>query len=104
MREVIQGLIDAEREARSIVQSARAEAEGIVVDAEKRARSLTAEARQAVAAEAAQLIAAAVESAQQEKKKRLERAAAEIQNQVRMDEATRNRLADAVVRCVCGQR
>ena len=103
MREVIQGLLAAEGEARSLVQSARAEADGLVSDAEKRARDLAAESRQAARAEAAQTIASAVAAAQREKKQRLEQAAAEIQSQVCMDEAMRNRYADAVVRCICGQ-
>jgi vacuolar-type H+-ATPase subunit H len=103
MREVIQGLIEAESEARSIVQLAREEADGLVSEARQRARDLVAQSRQAARAEAAQTIEAAVAAAQQEKMKQLERAATEIQIQVRMDEATRGRLADAVVRCVIGQ-
>ncbi len=103
MREVIQGLIEAEGEARGIVQSARAEADALVSEAEKRAQRLAAQARLTARAEAAQTIQTAVEAAQAEKIKRLETATFEIQSQVRMDEATRNRLADAVVRCLSGQ-
>lgn len=103
MREVIQSLIEAEGEAQGIVQSAREEAEGLVSDAEKRALDLVTKARLAVRAEAAQTIETAVEAAQKEKRKRLKQAAAQIQGQVRMDEAMLNRLVDAVVRCVCGQ-
>jgi vacuolar-type H+-ATPase subunit H len=103
MREVIQGLLEAEAEARHMVESARQEADALVADAEKRCRELAAEARQAARAEAVQTIDAAVEAAQLEKSKQLEKAAADIDRQTRIDEATRERLAQAVVRCLCGE-
>lgn len=103
MREVILGLIEAEGEARGLVQSARAEADVLVSEAEKGARSLAARARQAACAEAAQTIETAVKAARLEKAKRLEAAVLGIQNQVRLDEATCGRLAEAVAHCVCGQ-
>lgn len=103
MREVIQGLIETEREARGLVQSARAEADGLVADAEKRAQDLLARAREEARAEAASAIETAVKAARQEKAKRLQDAAVEVERQVRMDEALRAQLVDAVVRCVLGQ-
>jgi vacuolar-type H+-ATPase subunit H len=103
MHEVIQGLIEAEGEARAIVQRARAEADRLVADAQQRAHDGGVRARQETRAQAAETIETAVEGAGQEKCKRLEQARAEIQCQVQMTEARRDRLADAVVRCVCGQ-
>jgi vacuolar-type H+-ATPase subunit H len=103
MREVIQGLIEAEAEARHIVESARQEADALLSDAEKRAREVAAQARQAARAEAARTIDTAVEAAQQEKRKQLEKAAAEIDHEARIDDATLERLAQAVVRCVCSE-
>ncbi len=103
MREVIQSLLEAEGEARGIVRSAREGADHLVSDARKQAQDRLAQARQAARAEAARTIETAVEAAQAEKKKRLERASTAIQSQVCMDEATRNRFADAVVRCVRGR-
>lgn len=83
--------------------NARAEADRLVADAQQRAHDWGVRARQESGAQAAQAIEKAVEGAGQEKCKRLERARAEIQGEVQMTEAMRDRLADAVVRCVCGQ-
>ncbi len=104
MREVIQGLVEAEGEARRIVQAARAEADRLVSAAEQRALAMAATARREARAQAIQTIEAAVKAAQEEKRKRLEQAAAEVQSQVRMDEAVHDRFVEAVVRCVCGQQ
>jgi vacuolar-type H+-ATPase subunit H len=101
MREVIEGLLVAEREARGIVQAARAEADGLVADAKKRAGDLLAQVHEETRADASQTIEHAVEVARQEKARRLQQVTVEIQSQVRMDEVLRAQLVDAVVRCVC---
>jgi len=101
MREVMLGLIDAEREARGMVDAARAEGERVVSRAEQSAREMAALARQEIRAEAAQVIETAVESARREKRERMEKAALEINNQVLMDEETRNSVVEEVVRSVC---
>ncbi len=103
MREVIQGLIAAEGEARCLVHSAREAADHLVADAEQRAQDVLARTRQETHAEAASAIETAVEAARQERAKRLQTAANEIDRDVRMEDAMRDRLVDAVVRCVCGQ-
>lgn len=101
MREVIEGLLAAEREARGIVQAARTEADGLVADAKKRARDMLVHAHEDARADASQTIETGVELARQEKASRLRQVTDEIQSQVRMDEALRAQLVDAVVRCVC---
>lgn len=101
MREVIQGLLEAEGEARRIVQSAREAAVELVAEAMKCARESVEQARHAARAEAAQAILTAVQAAQKERQQRLQNAKVEIERQVCMDEATCSRLADAVVRCIC---
>ena len=103
MREVIRGLIEAEGEARAIVQAARGEADGLRSEAKKRAQEMLAQAQQAARVEAARTLDLAMEVAEQERQKRLERATAAIQSQVQLDETARDRFADAVVRCICGQ-
>ena len=70
MREVIQGLIETEREARGIAQSARVTADALVADAEKRAQDLVARAREEVRAEAASAIETAVSAARRRRVRR----------------------------------
>ena len=104
MREVIRGLVEAEGEARRIVQSTRAEAEVSVSEAEKRAQDILFGARADSKSAAEKEIDVAVEEARREKQKRLEKAAAQMEAQVRLDGATEQCAVDAIIRCVCGCR
>jgi vacuolar-type H+-ATPase subunit H len=101
MREVIQGLVEAEREARGISQSAREEAERIVAEAKRHAHELIARNHEAARADMACSIEKAVQAAQLEKREALENVATKIQRDVRMDEVTQERLVEAVVQCIC---
>lgn len=102
MRDVIQKIITTEADARQRVQSAKAEAERILTGARKRADELKAAARQMARLDVDKLMAAALQTAEAERQERLNRAAAEIQTQVKIDKATAGQAAEAVVRCVCG--
>lgn len=102
MHAVIQDLIEAEGQARGVVEAARAEADRLVAEAEHRARERLAQTRRDSTAEAAGAVAAAIEAAEREKTLRLDQAAADIERRFQLDDATRERLADAVVRCICG--
>ena len=101
MREVIQSLLEAEREARGIAQAARDEAARWVAEAERQAQTLLAEARQAARDEAARTISAALDAGREEHQRRLDSAVADIRAEVHLDELTQDRFAEAVVRCVC---
>jgi len=102
MREVVQKVIEAEGAAKEILAQARTEAERLLADAQRQAREnadkVTGETRR----EAQQEIDAAVQKAEAEKQAQLTHADAELDQQVRLDEALKQRLVAAAVACVCG--
>ncbi len=102
MRDVIQKIMATETEARQRVQAAKAEAERILSEARKRAQELVAAARQTARLDVEKMLATTLKTTEAEKKERLAHAAAEIETQVRVDEATVRAAADAATRCVCG--
>jgi vacuolar-type H+-ATPase subunit H len=101
MRDVIQKIIAAEKEARLIVEKAKAEADHILSDAKKRGQDLGERSRQQAFIEAEKIVEAAVETAEREKRHRLVEAAAEIEKQIQLEPATREWAVTEVVRCVC---
>lgn len=103
MRDVIQKIISVEGEARLTVEDARAEAERIMSDAQKKGHDLVEQARQKALIEAKKVVDDSVEAATQNKQRQLARSAAEIENQIRLDPATRQWAVEGVVRCVCKQ-
>ncbi len=88
MREVIQGLIEAEGEAKQLVESARQEADRLVAEAQRRAQGLLAQARTEARVQA-------------EKKRCLEKAELETREAAQLDAATRDQIVRAVVDAVC---
>jgi vacuolar-type H+-ATPase subunit H len=102
MREVIQQLIEAEGEAKRLVESAHREAERLVGKAEAEAQATLTRVRAEVRVQAGQLVQAAVEHACAEKKQRLEEAHLQIQTELQLDPDTRSQLVQAVVEFVCG--
>ena len=104
MRELIQNLVEAETEAKSIVANARAEAVRVTEAAQKEAQDLVVRSRRETRTEAEAVINAAVEEAGRQKLERLARAKVGIENRARFDEPTTHRLVEAVVRCVCSGR
>lgn len=101
MRELIQRLVEAETEAKGIVATARGEAGRIIEAAQKEAQELTARSRRETRSEAEAMIITAAAEAGRAKQECLAQAKTEIENRVRLDEATTRRLVEAVVR-VCG--
>lgn len=103
MREVIQALLDAEAEAKRVVEQARVEAERIVSDARKQAAEMETSAAQQIRAEAGQRIERAAESARAEKQKRLAAEQARIKEEFRPGPATLEVIVKAAVDCICGR-
>lgn len=101
MRDVIQKIIATESEAKLTVEAARAEADRISSDAQKKGHDVVEQARQEALIEAGRIVDAAVEAAELEKQYRLTDAAAEIESQIQLEPASRKKVAEAVVRCVC---
>ncbi len=104
MREVIQKVLEAEAEAKRLVEAAKAEADRLVSQAQQESQEFVARAREEARAEAGRLLDAATRQAEQEKRERLDRAAADIETQIQLDEETRQRAVEAALRCVCGSR
>lgn len=102
MHDVIQKVIAAEAEAKHIVEAGRSERDRILSDAQQRAEGVVGQACREARADAGKMIESAVQEAEREKQECLARAAAEIEAQIRLDEATRQRAVEAIVRCVCG--
>ncbi|MDD3846735.1 MAG: hypothetical protein PHC90_10290 [Syntrophorhabdaceae bacterium] len=101
MRDMIQKIVATEAQGKAAVEEAKAKADRILAEARKKAQDIAARARQEAGAEADSIVAAAVEAAQKEKDKRLAQVAARIENQVKIDEAARKRVVEAIVRCIC---
>ncbi|MBU6398976.1 MAG: ATP synthase F0 subunit B [Verrucomicrobia bacterium] len=103
MHEVIQQVLAAEAEAKRLVEQAKADAERLRLAARSQSQTLIAQARQEARAEAERLVSQGRQRAEDEKRRRLTQAKAEIEAQVRIDGATRQCVAVAVVRCLCRQ-
>ena len=104
MREVIQQVIAAEEEAKSILAKARSERDLTMADAQRQARGLMEQASQEARIESEKMLAAAQQAADRERQQRLSRSTDEIETQVRIEDATMQCAARAVVQCVCGKR
>ena len=104
MREVIQRVVEAEAEGRRFVAAARAEAERLRAEAQGQARELLERTQAEVRVAAAQLVATTVEEAEREKQEKIAQATPTIAAAVRLDGGTRQRLVDAIIRCVTGRR
>lgn len=102
MRDVIQGVIEAEGEARRIVEAAHQEEERLIGAAQAQAQATLARAREEIRVQAETIIQSDVQQAQVEKKRRLEKAEFEIRGTMQLDAPTRDQIVDAVVQCVYG--
>ncbi len=85
-----------------MVEAAKAEAERLVSSAQKEAQDLLARTRQEVRVEGQQLLEAAIKTAEEEKRKRLAKFAAELEAQLVLDQNSRQQAVAEVIRCVCG--
>ena len=102
MRDVVQKVIATESEARGIVETARAEADRILSEARKKGQDTVEQARQAAFAEAGRIVETAVAEAEREKQGLLVQAAAEIERDIRLNEADSEWAIEGVIGCVCG--
>lgn len=102
MREIIQMVIETEAEAKRIVEAAREEAERLLLDVRSQRQNLLDRARQEARLAAEKTLEGATQEAGQEKQVRLAWAAAEIETQIGLDEATKQCAVEGVLRWVCG--
>lgn len=79
MKDTLEKMVQAEREAESIVNEAEAEARRQVDDAQRRAAGIREEAKANAHAEAQKIMEEAVESAQNRKRQRLDEIRAQLE-------------------------
>lgn len=102
MRDVIQKVLEAEKQARELVESARTEAAATLAAARKQAEERQRESAERTEAEAQHMAAVAVAAARQQQRDLLARAEAGLARRLKLEDAVRREAVDAVVRCVCG--
>ena len=103
MQNVIHGVMEAEKEARRILQDAQTEAERLIGAARQQAKANEDQARIDVRRTADTLIENSVKAAENEKAEQLVRAVSEMESSVRIDDSVRRCAVNAVVECVAGK-
>jgi vacuolar-type H+-ATPase subunit H len=94
--------MEAEGEAKRILQSAQTEAGHLVGEARLQANANEEQARAEVRLAVDTLLSDAVQAAETEKAAQLARAAQEVESSLRIEESLRCRAVDAVIACVAG--
>ncbi|MDK2856989.1 MAG: hypothetical protein PWQ29_603 [Verrucomicrobiota bacterium] len=103
MQDVIHQVMEAENEAKQILQEARTEAERLLSEARRQARANDEQARTEVRRTADELIENAVKAAEDKKAAQLARAVQEMESSVLIDDQLRRFAVAAVVDCVAGK-
>jgi vacuolar-type H+-ATPase subunit H len=98
---VVQKIVATENQGKRILEEARAEADRIVAEARKQAQEIGLKAYQDAGREAQEIIAKAVESAEGQKQESLAGASAAIEREVVIDEGSRQKIVDEIIRYVC---
>ncbi len=104
MRDVIQSVVEAEAEARRIIESARAEADRTLAEAQEQVQRTLSQARDEGRAASEKVIQTAVQQALERKAELLRNAEIGMRESTRIDPALKERIIDAVVQCVRGER
>ena len=103
MSDVIQRLLEVERNARRIISDAEREAARTVEEARREARRIVAEGRQAAQREADEDLRERVEQWEREKQARLDAEAGKLLSPEQLDPGAMARAVDFVVQVVAGQ-
>jgi ATP synthase H subunit len=90
-------VLQAETEAKRILEEAGAEAERLTLEARSRAQEIVQKIRREAAEEADAIVKSAEQDAQRERQERLAGAATEIEAAVQLDPAAARQLVDAVL-------
>jgi vacuolar-type H+-ATPase subunit H len=104
MQDVVGIVLQAEAEAKRILEEAEAEAERLTSEARSRAHEIVQMRRREAAEEADAIVKSAEQDAQGEREERLARAAVEIEAAVQLDPSAARQLVDAVLSCVGGTK
>jgi vacuolar-type H+-ATPase subunit H len=101
LREVFDKIIEAETEGKRIVERAKVEAERILSQGRKEADQIRSRTDSESRVEAERILDAITQSAEDEKRKRMDRAISESDEEIQLDETSKQQAVDAVLRCVC---
>lgn len=104
MQDVIHRVMEAEGEARRILQDAQSEADRLLGEARLQAQQRADRVRTEVRQAADRLIDEAEQAAEQQKAEQLTLAAAQIESGIRIDEVLHRSAVDAVVACVAAAK
>ena len=104
MRDEIQRVMAAEKEARQILDEADSERDRILREARIKAEELIARSRLETRKETETIVADAIKQGEQEKEGRLAQIAADIENQIHLDDTDVEKAVEMVVRSVCGRK
>jgi vacuolar-type H+-ATPase subunit H len=104
MQDVIHRVMEAEGEARKILQDAQGEADRLVGEARSQAKQRADQVRTEVRQAADKLLKEAEQAAEQQKAEQLALAAVQIDSGIRIDDALRRSAVDAVVACVAAAK
>ncbi|MCX5684693.1 MAG: hypothetical protein NT049_13535 [Planctomycetota bacterium] len=103
MREVIQKMVEAEGDAKRLLDEAKTAADRLLGEARRQAQGLLEQSRGEAKAAAAKVVESAVQEDEREKKERLAREIAAVEAETRMDDAVRRAAVEAVVKAVSSQ-
>lgn len=103
MRDEVRRVIEAEEDARKRVEAARAEKERILAAASREAAALIENSRSEIRDEARHLLQAAEQTALRKKSERLAAMRSKIEQEITIDDSTRESVVAAGIRCICGE-
>jgi vacuolar-type H+-ATPase subunit H len=102
MHDVVKLVLQAEAQARRILEDAEAEAERLGADARSRAQEIVQTMRRETAEQADAIVTTAEQEALRERRQRLAQAAVEIETAVQLDRPSAQAVVDGVIRCING--
>lgn len=102
MHDVVKLVLQAEAQARRILEEAEAEAERLAAEGRRRAQEIVQTMRRETAEQADAIVTTAEREALRERGERLAQAAAEIEAAVHLDPLSARAVMNAVIHCVSG--
>ena len=103
MQNIIHRVMEAESEAKRILEEAQTEAERLIKEARQQAGARDEQVRGEVRQSTEALITDAEKSAQKENSATLTAAVGELESSLNIEDSLRNQVVNAVVECVSGR-
>ncbi len=101
MHPVIQKVLEAEAEAKRLVEKANAEAEQIILQARQHAKTICEEGKRQARIDTEDLLKSADEAASKETERRLEVALWKTKTEIQVEPHMLDEAVQAVLQCVC---